>query len=1008
MCERLVLPALLVLLVSVTLAEAKDHSRFVTAQMRANAIANAQKLAWATGARDAAVAAAQRWAQLSDEALWAIVPGQDLPRDIHVSQACGCPNCGKAIDKFGNYPWKVDYRGKPWKLQCPNCGQVYPKNDFGAFYQTALNEHGWFRKTLGDRSLLFNSEHPDPADPRHKVFVDDGFGMLDANGNRYTVIAVYAWAGQWQAVRSALGVLARAYTLTGEAKYAHKTMVLLDRFADVYPSLYLDDLRKVGFSRSYAGPPYLGRLEDHGWENEVVWTVAHAYDDVFDGIAGDEDLVKFCSDQARRYKLGDKSSLAAICRHIEDDCLVSMLKSYKDDNISGNTARIRNPVAAAIALDRGPETVKWLDYVFSPGFPMQPYGTSVAGNPIPYMLVEGADRDGMGGMCGGYGQFVSATLRDLVDVLRAYPEYKTDIVAEYPKLRQCFLIDARLNCLDAAQPTLGDSGATGGWERAGRVDTFVRGFKYYRDARMATLAAHYAAGDPAKYRLPEDIYEPDPEALGREIVRVAGAAPYKLKSDHLGRYGLAILQTEQPVEGRALWMSYSRGLGHSHSDCLSLGLYAKNLDLLPDHGYPEYTGQLWPNRYAWTAHSVSHNMLLVNDKSCPSSPGGRLELFVVRPPLRIMEGSSKTAYGGMAAYRRLAALVDVSETDSYVVDVCRARGGKNHRLIYAGPAQTATLRGLPLTRQPTGTFAGPNVKFAEFYDGPVAGYAGSGFMYLYDVERSGQPVTGPYTVDWKAEDLRGRIATGKEPHLRLHALTACDEAALASGDPPQNKPGNPRCLRYLLQSRLGENVQSQFVTVLEPYEKTPFIKAVRRLRVEHAANPETVAAIAVDLADGRTDVVISCEEPTAVKVEGGVELNGQFGLVRLTGGKVTMMRLVGGTLLRAGETTITSPVARYEGTITAVDVGDPADNRVTLEPALPAAGLVGDTIHFLNSLPEDTSYEIKAVRGNVLSTGDITLIQGFKNPQDFAAGYKYFVNPGERWRVAATAQYDGP
>lgn len=1005
MVARALLAALLVL-ASAAAVQAKEHSRFVTAQMRANAIANAQRLEWARAARDAAVADAERWAGLSDEQLWQMVPGQDLPRDIHVSQACGCPNCGKAIDKFGNYPWKVDVRGKPWKLECPNCGEVYPKNDFEAFYQTALDEQGWFRKHLGDRSLLFNTEHPDPKDPLHKVFVDDGFGMLDAEGNRYTVIAVYAWAGQWAQVRRALGALSRAYTLTGEQRYAHKTMVLLDRFADVYPSLYLDDLRKIGFSRSYAGPPYLGRLEDPGWENEVVWTVAHAYDYVFDGLAGDEELVRFCSAQADKHNLGDKSSPAAICRHVEDNTLTSMLNSYKDNNISGNTARLRNPVAAAIALDRGPETAKWLDYVFSPGYPMAPFGTSPIGNPIPYMLVEGADRDGMGGMCGGYGQFVSATLRDLVDVLRAYPEYKSDIVSEYPKLRQCFLIDARLNCLDAAQPPLGDSGYTGLWGRAGQVDTFVRGFKYYRDPRMAVLAAHYADGDASKYRLSEDIYEADPEALAGEITRAAGDTPFQLKCDHLGRYGLAILQTEEQAEGRALWMSYSRGLGHSHSDCLSIGLYAKNIDMLPDHGYPEYTGQLWPNRFAWTAHSVSHNMLLVNDTACPKSPGGRLDIFVVRPPLRLMEGSSATAYPGMETYRRLAALVDVSDTDGYVVDVVRARGGKNHRLIYNGPAQTATVSGLELVRQATGTFAGPDVDFAEFFDGPVSGYAGSGFMYLYDVERSARAVSTPCTIDWKAEDLRGRIAEGKEPHLRLHALTACDEIALASGDPPQNKPGNPRCLRYLLQSRIGENVQSQFVTVLEPYEKTQFIKAVRRLGIEHAANPESVAAVAVELVDGRTDVIISCEQPTPVKVEGGIELDGQFGLVRLENGTVSMMRLVGGTRLQAGDVVLTSPTAWYEGTVSAVDTADPADNRVTLVPA-PPAGTVGDTIHFINDLPEDTSYEIKAVHADVLSTGDITLVRGFKDPWDFAAGYTYFTNPGERWRIAAAAEYDG-
>jgi len=981
-------------------ADAKQCSRFVTAQMRANAVANAGKLEWAATEQRNAVAAADRWASMTDEQLWAIVPSQELPRDIHVSQAIGCPNCGKAIDKFGNYPWTVDFWNRPWTIQCPNCKSIYPKNDFYAFYKTALDEHGMFRHELGDRSLLFNADHPDPKAPLHKVYVDDGYGMFDEKGNKFVAIAYYVWLGQWQAVRSAIGALSRAYTLTDDRKYAYKTAVLLDRLADVYPEMDLDNLAKVGFPRSYAGPPYLGRIEDHGWENDVVWLVAHAYDYVFEGIQGDQELVDFCARQSQKYKLADKSSIAVICKHIEDNLLVDMLKSYKDDRISGNTARIRNPAAAAIALDRGPETEQWLDYVFSPGFPNERYGGGT-GNSIPWMLIEGVDRHGMGNMSAGYGRFVSSTMRDLADVLCAYPDYrKHDVVADFPKLKQCFLIDARLNCLDAAVPNIGDAGATGGWYRGGNVTQFVRGYRYYRDPRMAALAAHFAEGDAGKYRLPEDIYEADPEALAGGIAAAVKDEPFRLHCEHLGRYGQAVLQTETPQEGRALWINYGYGLGHSHADCLNIGLYAKNLDMLPDLGYPEYTGQSWPNRFAWNSHSVSHNMLLVNDTACGGSPGGRINLFAVDPPLRVMDVSSKTAYPGLRTYRRTVALVDISDTDSYVFDVFRARGGKNHRLIYNGPAQTATVAGLQLQPQATGTFAGENVKFAEFYDGDVIGYHGSGFMYLYDVERSGKPVDTYLTVDWKGEDLRGRIAEGKEPHLRLHALSPCDEVALASGDPPQNKVGNLRRLRYVIRSRLGENVTSQFVTVLEPYDTAPFVKQVRRLQVEHDADPDSVTAVAVDLADGTTDIIISCEERTSVKVEGGVGFDGQFGMIRVVNDQVKTMRMCNATLLRKGEAELTAPVAAYEGTVTAIDISDPLNNRVMLAPPLPQDdGLIGKVIHFQNDLPLDTSYDIKAITADGISTGDITIIRSFKDNADFAAGYNYLVNPGDRYAV---------
>jgi hypothetical protein len=360
-------------------------------------------------------------------------------------------------------------------------------------------------------------------------------------------------------------------------------------------------------------------------------------------------------------------------------------------------------------------------------------------------------------------------------------------------------------------------------------------------------------------------------------------------------------------------------------------------------------------------------------------------------------------------YRRTVALIDISEDDSYMFDVFRVCGGKNHRLSYHGPAEVAIVEGIKLRKQGKGTFAGADVEFAKLDGEKSDFYKTSGFTYLYDIERSEQPVDNYFTVDWKAEDRRGRIKEGHEPHLRLHALTHCDEVTLASGDPPQNKSGNPRRLRYLIQSRLGENMGSQFVTVLEPYNKTPFIRQVRRLKVEHETDPNSVVAVAVDLEDGTTDILISCEEPTQVKVEvreaiqrigGGIEFDGQFGMIRLVGDEVKCMRMSNARLLKVKDIELTSKIAAYKGKVTRVDASDPEKNLVFLEPALPQdAQLVGQTIHFQNNLPMDTSYEIKAIGEGWISTRDITVVAGFNDPNDFDSGYRYLVNVGDEYIV---------
>jgi hypothetical protein len=593
-------------------------------------------------------------------------------------------------------------------------------------------------------------------------------------------------------------------------------------------------------------------------------------------------------------------------------------------------------------------------------------------------------------------------MHELVEILAAYPEYERDLVGTYPKLKQSFLVQSRLNVLDAMMPNTGDSGSVGAWGRRRAAATYLLGYKLYRDPRFARLAWREHKTHGASLRRDTDIFETNPDGLTTEVQSVAGERDGLLKCDHFGRYGQAYLQTEHKDNGRAVFIHYGQGKGHSHHDSLNIGLLAKNVAMTPDLGYPEYTGR-WPKRHAWTANTISHNTLQIGDTRSAYSPGGQLELFASAPPLRAMQVNAPDAYEEVKTYRRTVALVDVGENDSYVFDVFRARGGTNHRLSWHGAGSDARVTGFEPTKQEGGTFAGPDVPFAKL-DG-VRGefYKASGFTYLYDVARSAEPVEGPYTVLWTIEDIHSRVGKGSELHLRLHALTPCDEVALATGDPPRKK----QQLRYVIQSRLGDARQSQFVNVLEPYDKTPFIKQVRSLKVEHAAEPTSVAAVAVDLTDGRTDVLITCERPIEVTVEGGITFNGTFGFIRLVNGGIELMRMCGGTLLTHGDTELTATQAVWRGTVLRVDTANPDDNRVVLDPPLSQdAGLTGRTIHFLNDLPMDTSYEIKTVTPDGISTGDITIVRGFKEPKEFAAGHTYLVNPGDEYVVPSIAGWD--
>ncbi len=82
--------ALLLLLAAAPAADGKTCSRFITAQMRANARENVKKYAWARDEQQRAVSQADPWMKLSDDELWSLVSSQELPRDIHRRKVLSC------------------------------------------------------------------------------------------------------------------------------------------------------------------------------------------------------------------------------------------------------------------------------------------------------------------------------------------------------------------------------------------------------------------------------------------------------------------------------------------------------------------------------------------------------------------------------------------------------------------------------------------------------------------------------------------------------------------------------------------------------------------------------------------------------------------------------------------------------------------------------------------------------------------------------------------------------
>lgn len=981
-------------LIGATLVHAKTGSLIVTADMRANAIRNCERYDWARRYRDSLIEQVRPYLEMSDEELWLLLPSQEMPRDSSVNrQGLGCPNCGK--DHFkGNYnnPWETDRVNHPWQLRCTNCKEWFPKNDFAAYYESALDGQRKFRLGKGDPQFL----KPKTEGPLSEC-VDDGTGCVK-DGQKWFFAAGYAFR-LWQELvgrgdqKSVLERLAILYTLTGDPRYAHKAAVLLDRVADLYPEMDYMPHFKLGMEASTGGSGQ-GRVQGCIWETWTAQNFSRAYDYIYEALMQDQELLAFSQRMAQKYQGGDKSSLAAIARHIEDHAVLEGIKGVKDGRIRGNAGMHQESMAAAaIALDRPGVSAEALDWLFEP-----------QGGAIPLIFIERLCREGFSDEAAlGYASIPAHSFYAVAELLNQYPAYdKHNLYRDYPKFRNCFTMCAKARALDRYSPNIGDGDKCMNMGNTGMtipVEMALSGYRVYRDPRIAREV--WFANGKKLDGLRLNIYDAEPESILADLQRDLAADPGPLLSYNSGGYGLAVLQAPQRDHGRALMMYYGRTAGHGHEDRLQLGLVARDCVMMPDMGYPLYTGN-WPPRVGWDSHTISHNTCMVNDKGLDrTSWSGKTRLFDQAGPIRVADVDGGQVYDNVSTFRRCAVMVDVNETDSYVLDLFWVRGGKNHRLIQNGGGPEVTTSDLQLTPQAQGTYAGEDVPFGKFYDGPDNwSYDGSGFMFLDKVAKA-KPA-GDFWVDWQIVEPRRKMPADWQAHLRVHNLTAVDEAALCTGHPPAYK-GNPPELRYLLRTRFGEDLHTQFVSVLEPYGATPIISAVKLLKSEET--PEGFrAAVEVQLVDGRRDVILVTENGGRVEA-GGVTLDGRLGFVRFDNAPASQV-LIAGKSLAAGDCRLALDQPFVTGKLTGWNDDDPAHTILKVEGDLPASGLIGKYLMVDNTDRSDASYLIERIPApGQVDIGCNSLAERFVSNRDYSQGIIHNIAPGQSWRIANSATW---
>jgi len=279
---------------------------------------------------------------------------------------------------------------------------------------------------------------------------------------------------------------------------------------------------------------------------------------------------------------------------------------------------------------------------------------------------------------------------------------------------------------------------------------------------------------------------------------------------------------------------------------LNLGLFARGLDLLPDLGYPPVQFGGWDTPESrWYYQTAAHQTVVVDGKNTAQGAirAGRTTLWGEGRRVRWIRVSGTPVYVDpeLSQYERTLILVDVSDTDFYVVDLFRVIGGTDHAKFVHSHYGSVALEGVRLS--PADEY-GHATRMRHFQTDPVP------------------PL--PWSADWTLEDRYGYLPPGTPVHLRYTDLTAGASVSRCEGwiNAGSYEVCRPDWVpRLMIRRRQADGVlASTFVSVLEPYGSQRSVIECRRLPVQTRSGApcgDNAVALELVLADGRRDLLWS-------------------------------------------------------------------------------------------------------------------------------------------------------
>lgn len=801
--------------------------------------------------------------------------------------------------------------------------------------------------------ILPDAEHP-----------DNGKGYVSSDGRTYYFAGQFnAWVTEQWTI-NAIPVLAQAYLLTGDERYAERGLLLLDALASIYKET-------TSGSWDYPAPHLSGRLARPLYQVARTLVIfADSYDWLYNSPGVEKASLR--PGMNRRKNIEQYLLL--------DGAYYCYSKSWKGSLTNGHADYLRGTLAVGCLLD----IPEYIDAAINGPFS------------INVMLANNIDRDGMyyeGAL--GYSMHARNLYLTYADPLsnlrnKEYPNGYN--IYDDPRMQAALTLPDLRFQLAGRRPNYGDCIPEVSYLLPPRrlFKSIDYEFTERLFAKTTDPAKQLEYGQILNYLANDSLNELRGKNFfgwlfwhAKESVSAGGKLPPDLMREVndswvAGVKGAALLRKND----QAALLRYGPSIYHGDYDDLGLIYNANGYELSYEIGYGLSTTH---TQVGWASSTVSHALVTVNEQNQLQGDGGGGSLlgFAALPSVQFVDANSPLSYSkeNVHEYRRALALVSAG----YLVDFFHVEGGNRHDYGFGSLGTSLEPFGVQDLKQMQGSLAegydwGRNIG----NDGDIKGYAnkpawnpppGNGYGFFFDVQKA-KPTNKTWGGIWSISDVHQSNAiipwdntteaTNEHPtRLRLHLVGDNAEPVFAKA--PGLYPSLPLS-SYVMARRSGKDLKSTFLAVYEPYVSSSKGPLPRFERVERLGEQ----AIAVYRTDGKVDLLLF--GPHQLKsVYGSIEFKGDFVYITGDGKSPQRAESLGTDFLSVGGRVLIKSKGSLVAKVTRSDV---KTCTVELDTDLPAT-IAGQTAIFSNPAWTRTSaYYIARAEGRKLLLNASTLSLG--------------------------------